>query len=236
MTDKKINFHYVSGYFTTSYNGFVEQPEKKLSSPQDDILGVKKYNFKTKRPISTICQIKHRSSHVLTVHSSPLPAQLILIPQHCKWKHQQQKFLHLSICNIHLPPNTFFFFCLKQKKLSLFSLKNNLVLTHHTHIHTQWMQLNTERGYKIWAQSKCVFIVLGGHSIKRLSLSKCVPACMPMYVCIHGVFSKKGFLPHTSGSLGLKVRFKLSPCFTTQSVQCCVMKWFSKGARGNSFN
>ena len=59
---------------------------------------------------------------------------------------------------------------------------------------------------------------------------------MPMYVCIHGVFSKKGFLPHTSGSLGLKVRFKLSPCFTTQSVQCCVMKWFSKGARGNSFN
>ena len=112
MTDKKINFHYVSGYFTTSYNGFVEQPEKKLSSPQDDILGVKKYNFKTKRPISTICQIKHRSSHVLTVHSSPLPAQLILIPQHCKWKHQQQKFLHLSICNIHLPPNTFFFFCL----------------------------------------------------------------------------------------------------------------------------
>lgn len=55
-----------------------------------------------------------------------------------------------------------------------------------------------------------------------------------MYVS--GVFSKKGSLPHTSGSLGLKVRFKLSPCFTMQSVQCRVMKWFSKGACGNSFN
>ena len=81
----------MSGYFTTDYNGFVEQPENKLSSPQDDILGVKKYNLKMKRPISTICQIKRRRSHVLTVHSSPLPAQLILIPQHCKWKHTAAK-------------------------------------------------------------------------------------------------------------------------------------------------
>ena len=89
-SDKRINFHYVSSYFTTNYNGFVEQPENKLSSPQDDILGVKKYNLKTERPISTICQIKRRS-HVLTVHSSPLPAQLILTPQHCKWKHTAAK-------------------------------------------------------------------------------------------------------------------------------------------------
>ena len=137
MTDKKINFHYVSGYFTTSYNGFVEQPEKKLSSPQDDILGVKKYNFKTKRPISTICQIKRRRSHVLTVHSSPLPAQLILIPQHCKWKHQQQKFLHLSICNIHLPPNTFFFFSPEAGEIVFVFLKKQFSFnTPHTHTHT----------------------------------------------------------------------------------------------------
>lgn len=41
---------------------------------------------------------------------------------------------------------------------------------------------------------------------------------------------------YTLGSSGLKVRFKLSPCFEMQSVQCSIMKWFSRGACGNSFN
>lgn len=54
--------------------------------------------------------------------------------------------------------------------------------------------------------------------------------CKCMHVCFGGVFSKQGSLPQTPGRPGLKVRFKPSPCFTMQSVQCCVMKWFSKGA------
>lgn len=55
---------------------------------------------------------------------------------------------------------------------------------------------------------------------------------------IHAVYSESVFKEdfYTSGSSGLKVRFKLSPCFRMQSVQCSIMKWFSKGASGNSFN
>ena len=73
---------------------------------------------------------------MLTVHSSPIPAQLILTPQHCKWKHQQQKFLHLSICNIYLPPNTFFFLPEAGEIVFVFLKKQFSFNTPHTHTHT----------------------------------------------------------------------------------------------------
>ena len=137
LSDKRINFHYVSGYFTTCYNGFVEHPENKLSSPQDDILGVKKYNFKTKRSISTLCQIKLRRSLALTVHSSPLPAWLIPAPQHCKWKHTGAKifaFFYLFVILIFL--QTHFSFFARSEIVFVFPKKQFSFNTPHTHTYT----------------------------------------------------------------------------------------------------
>lgn len=82
----------------------------------------------------------------------------------------------------------------------------------------------------------CIYNIRWSFNKKDYFYQIYVPAyAMPMYVCIHLVFSKKGFLPHTSGSLGLRSDLNYRHVSNAICAAPC-SKWFDKGLHVEFFN